>query len=64
MDGVFGAVADRLREEVAQLYQQGLMHKNCTHLVSLLRYSNSSVRSCTHVLVYVHACRVQSASHG
>ncbi|EFJ50827.1 hypothetical protein VOLCADRAFT_88147 [Volvox carteri f. nagariensis] len=34
VDGVFGRdVARQLRAEVLQLYEQGLMHKNCTHLV-------------------------------
>ncbi|KXZ55880.1 hypothetical protein GPECTOR_2g1431 [Gonium pectorale] len=34
VDGVFGAdTAARLRSEVVALYDQGLMHKNCTHLV-------------------------------
>ncbi|GLC68387.1 hypothetical protein PLESTF_000685600 [Pleodorina starrii] len=34
VDGVFGRdVARQLRAEVVQLYERGLMHKNCTHLV-------------------------------
>ncbi|GIL47056.1 hypothetical protein Vafri_3886 [Volvox africanus] len=34
VDGVFGRdMARQLRSEVLHLYEQGLMHKNCTHLV-------------------------------
>ncbi|PNH11299.1 NifU-like protein 4, mitochondrial, partial [Tetrabaena socialis] len=34
VDGVFGRdMARRLRSEVVDLYERGLMHKNCTHLV-------------------------------
>jgi hypothetical protein len=36
VDGIFGsAAASALRQEIVSLFQHGLMHKNCTHLVKV-----------------------------